>query len=121
MGQGQGRPIQKAAFPSFSAAKPIRLPKDIFITPSAMLFSTAQAAFTFPLWASLWNCPQEKLISPVVSPPNRYTGCPASLNSGESTSPAFTGAMAKEMRVGGTSRSRKEPDMESFPPIAAAP
>ena len=31
------------------------------------------------------------------------------------------GATAKEMRVGGTSRSRKEPDMESFPPMAAAP
>ena len=43
------------------------------------------------------------------------------MNSGESTSPAFTGAMAKEMRVGGTSRSRKEPDMESLPPMAAAP
>ena len=37
------------------------------------------------------------------------------------TSPAFTGAMAKEMRVGGTSRSIKEPDMESLPPMAAAP
>lgn len=36
------------------------------------------------------------------------------LELGESTSPAFTGAMAKEMRVGGTSLSRKEPDMESF-------
>ena len=31
------------------------------------------------------------------------------------------GAMAKEMRVGGTSRSLKVPDMESLPPMAAAP
>ena len=29
--------------------------------------------------------------------------------------------MAKETRVGGTSRSRKEPDMESLPPMAATP
>ena len=50
-----------------------------------------------------------------------YTGCLASLNSGESTSPALTGAMAKEISVGGTSRSRKEPDMESLPPMAAQP
>ena len=31
------------------------------------------------------------------------------------------GAMAKEISVGGTSRSMKDPDMESLPPIAAAP
>ena len=38
--------------------KPIRLPKDIFITASARLFSTAQAAFTFPLWHRPWNSSQ---------------------------------------------------------------
>ena len=35
--------------------------------------------------------------------------------------PARSGAMAKEMRVGGTSSPRKEPDMESLPPMAATP
>ena len=29
--------------------------------------------------------------------------------------------MAKEIRVGGTSMSRKDPDMESLPPMAATP
>ena len=35
---------------SIPAWKPMRLPKDIFMTASAMPFSTAQAAFTFPSW-----------------------------------------------------------------------
>ena len=33
----------------------------------------------------------------------------------------MAGAIAKEINVGGTSISRKEPDIESLPPIAAAP
>ena len=68
------------------ARNPMSLPKDIFITASAMPFSTAQAAFTFPFLASLQNSAQAKLISPVVHPLKRYTGCPASLNSGVMTS-----------------------------------
>ena len=103
--------------------KPTRLPKDIFITASAMPFSATQAAFTLPSCANWYSASQEAFRLSAASSlgANRYTGCPASLNSGESTSPALTGAMAKEMRVGGTSRSRKEPDMESLPPMAAQP
>ena len=33
----------------------------------------------------------------------------------------FKGAIAKEIKVGGTSKSRKDPDIESLPPMAAAP
>ena len=109
--------------PSSRDRKPIRLPKDMFITPSASPFSAAQAAFTFPAWASWRNASQAArwLSAPPPSGAKRYTGRPGSLNSGVMTSPAFTGAIAKEMRVGGTSRSIKEPDMESLPPMAAAP
>ena len=103
------------------ALNPIRLPKDIFITASAALSSMAQAAFTLPCWARAWNASQAALVCSGSSPPNTYTGWPAALNSGESTSPAMMGAMAKEMRVGGTSLSMKEPDMESLPPMAAQP
>ena len=39
---------------AFSAVKPISLPKDIFITPSARPFSTAHAARTLP--ASARSC-----------------------------------------------------------------
>ena len=42
------------------------------------------------------------------------------MNSLDRTSCAFRGAMAKEISVGGTSLSRKVPDMESLPPMAAA-
>lgn len=45
--------------------------------------------------------------------------CPASLNSGEMTSLALPGAIAKEQSVGGTSIFSNVPDMESLPPIAA--
>ena len=98
------------------------LPKDIFMTASARLFSTAQAAFTFPASDRAWKASHAVCwLSAVPSHRNRYTGWPASLNSGDSTLPALEGAMAKEMRVGGTSISRKEPDMESLPPMAAMP
>ena len=120
-----GRAAYHAAPPLSKDRKPTRSPKDIFITASAKPFSTAQAAFTFPACAKVWNSVQAAFrLSALPSRPssrNRYTGWPASLNSGEITSPALTGAMAKEMRVGGTSRSRKDPDMESLPPMAAQP
>ena len=44
---------------------------------------------------------------------------PGCLNSGERARLALPGARAKETRVGGTSRSLKEPDIESLPPMAA--
>ena len=91
------------------------------MTASAVLCSTAQAALTLPLWASWWNASQAAFMFSALPPPKAYTGRPGSLNSGVMTSPALMGAMAKEISVGGTSRSRKEPDMESLPPIAAAP
>ena len=50
----------------------------------------------------------------------RETVEPIFLNSGEMTEPVVPGATAKETRVGGTSISLKDPDMESFPPIAAS-
>ena len=53
--------------------------------------------------------------------PNKHTRCPACLNSGVIISPALAGATANEIRVGGTSISMNEPDIESLPPIAAAP
>ena len=101
----------------------MELPKDICIIPSAMPCSTAQAEHTLPARQSWWKVSQASLWlwAPPLAGAKRYTGCPASLNSGESTSPARMGAMAKEMRVGGTSRSLKVPDMESLPPMAAAP
>ena len=111
----------QSASSSGSAVKPIRLPKDIFITPSAGQFSTAQAAFTLPAWQRPWKVSQRARLSSGLPHKKAYTGCPGSLNSGERTSPARTGAMAKEMRVGGTSRSIKDPDMESLPPMAGRP
>ena len=100
----------------------MELPKDIFITASAAPFSTAQAAFTLPCRCRSWKASQVSFrCSALEEPPKAYTGWPASLNSGDRTSPALTGAMAKEMRVGGTSRSLKVPDMESLPPMAARP
>ena len=51
----------------------------------------------------------------------RTTRCPAPLNSGEVARFMLPTATAKEIRVGGTSRSSKLPDMESLPPIAPAP
>ena len=51
---GQGS--HQAVSLSGSEAKPIRLPKDICITASAALYSTAQAAATFPWAQSAWNC-----------------------------------------------------------------
>ena len=108
--------------PSPLLRKPVRLPKDIFITASASPFSAAQAAFTLPARAKPWNDSQAFFCPwAVPSPAKRYTGCPGSLNSGVSVSPARRGAMAKEIRVGGTSKSRNEPDMESLPPMAAQP
>ena len=49
------------------------------------------------------------------------TGWPGCFSSEEMISPVFPAVTAKETSVGGTSRFSKVPDMESFPPIAAAP
>ena len=51
----------------------------------------------------------------------RTTVCPGALNSGETMLSAFSVVTAKDTSVGGTSRSSKEPDMESFPPMAPIP
>ena len=120
MERGQG--VYQFVSTSGPMAKPILLPKDMFMTVSAKPCSTAHAAFTFPALCSSRSLSQAaRGCSARASPANRYTGCPASLNSGESTSPAWMGAMAKEISVGGTSRSWKVPDMESLPPMAAQP
>ncbi len=105
----------------FSAAKPILLPKDMFITASESPFSTAHAARTLPFSASVCSASHAAFRLSVSAPENRYTGWPASLNSGDNTSPVFSGATAKDISVGGTSKSRNVPDMESLPPMAAAP
>ena len=117
-----GRGMYQREGSPLSAAKPMRLPKDISMTASAMPCSTAQADLTLPARHSWWKSSQTaRWAAAEPSDWNRYTGCPASLNSGDSTSPARMGAMAKEINVGGTSRSLKVPDMESLPPMAAAP
>ena len=51
----------------------------------------------------------------------RTTVCPPALNSGETMSPQRAVVTAKEISVGGTSRSSKVPLMESLPPTAATP
>ena len=104
----------------FSAAKPISLPSDILKTASARPFSTAHALSTLPARASAVKRSHADFCSSAVSPEKRYTPWPAFLKSVVTISLASAGATAKEMSVGGTSWSRKVPDMESLPPMAAA-
>ena len=46
---------------------------------------------------------------------------PAAFSSGEVTRSMLPMAVAKDTSVGGTSKSSKEPDMESLPPMAPTP
>ena len=107
----------------------MELPKHIFETAAAMPPTPTTCA---------------ERISPFLIAPNRaeyffsasaHTGAresslsisiiatlePAFLNSGEITFSTLHGTIAKLTRVGGTSILLKEPDIESLPPMAAAP
>ena len=109
--------------------KPIELPKHIFAIATAIPPNpTACAASTFPALIALKSAEYFFMASAqsgtsAESRPTstRTTREPAFLNSGERAQRTSHGAIAKLTRVGGTSMSLNDPDIESFPPIAAAP
>ena len=108
-------------------AKPTRLPKAIVLTAAAIPPLRTVRADTTCLWATR-SAMQAKILFTAVKSGmaaasrgngTQTTSWPASLNSGDMTRPASAGATANATSVGGTSRSLKEPDMLSLPPMAA--
>ncbi len=99
----------------------MELPKDIFITASATPpASTAQAAFTLPWRHNWWKKSQAVFSSPIGGEAGQQIHrVPRPLEFGREHFPGLGGGDGEGDQRGGTSRSRKVPDMESLPPMAA--
>ena len=102
------RPLPTAAFTSVSAKPPWAPLAHARTMPAPMRCSTASKV-------------AQTLDASASSKETQMRLSPASFSSGEVMRSILPIAVAKDTSVGGTSKSSKEPDMESLPPMAPTP